>query len=56
MLIVAMEAEVTISGTGRILIKSPDPGVAARTFERVLDVIFAAPSTTSPARGPARSG
>lgn len=41
MLIAALEAEVTISRTGRILLKTPDRAVADRTFaelRRLLDL------------------
>ncbi|MFY9716998.1 MAG: hypothetical protein WAK40_03570 [Thermoplasmata archaeon] len=41
MLIFALDAEVTISAAGRILIKTSDQELAQRTFERVLYVLFA---------------
>ena len=43
MLIAALESEVTIARSGRILFKTQDPAVAARTFER-LRVLLALPS------------
>jgi hypothetical protein len=39
MLIAALDAEVTISGGGRILIKAKDPALAERMFDRVLSFL-----------------
>jgi hypothetical protein len=39
MLIAALEAEVTITAAGRILIKTKDAALAERTFDRVLSLL-----------------
>lgn len=39
MLIATFEAETTISASGRILIKTSEPAVAQRTFDRVLALL-----------------
>lgn len=39
MLIATLESEVTISRAGRLLFKTPDPGVAERSFERLRGIL-----------------
>lgn len=43
MLIAAMESEVTIARSGRLLFKTPDPEVAERTFHRLRRLLEAGP-------------
>jgi hypothetical protein len=52
MLIAALEVEVTISRTGRLLFKTRDAAAAERCFERLRTLIDLDP----PSAGPATSG
>ncbi len=57
MLLLTLEAEATLSRDGRVLIKSADPIVAARVFERlreVADLPRAEPAPSPLARLPER--
>jgi len=56
MLIASFDAEVTISGTGRILIKTPDPALAERVFARVLGLLRPVDSGPGRATSAVRSG
>ena len=44
MLIAALAAETTISGTGRVLIKTADPAVADRVFRKLRPLLDETPS------------
>jgi len=56
MLIATLEAEVTISVAGRVLIKTADPSLAARVFDRVHPFLSAEPDPARPGRSLSRSG
>lgn len=45
MLVAAFDPEVTVSGTGRLLFKTPDETLAERAFRR-LEPFLATPSAT----------
>jgi len=55
MLIVALDPEVTISRSGRLLFKTRDPAAAERTFER-LRAMLGLPAMESASAGAARAG
>jgi len=55
MLIVRLDAEVTVSRGGRLLFKTQDPQLAERTFQRLRSVLelpaMESPSSSEPAGG-----
>ncbi len=48
MLLISMEKETTLSQDGRVLIKTGDPVVAARVFERLRSVADLPPAEATP--------
>jgi hypothetical protein len=55
MLVAALEAEVTISRSGRLLVKTRDPAAAERVFERVRGLLDL-PGTLDDRMVPRRGG